>query len=447
MRRRRLLGGLAAGASLLAGCIGSTDDPGGGDGTGGTPTATADGTGPTASPDPEVRTLSVEEVVNVTSTATHALRLNDLGESPRGRLPALSELSDRRREVVEAAIDGVYRTDDVPDWLADFVGGTRFVRADGGHYRLSDTLPTYAVTAEAAEASSVSGRIADGEAYREAVTHDGVVMTGLVRIARREGIEFTHLWPSLREFVDEYDAVRYRGDVVRLSLSVDDPGPPYAVTAERVPPTALAEDPVWDATDAPADVRGILANATDADGVYRVDDPPAPLLEPLRANRFLYFEGRFYTTYVEDRGPVPVSMDATFADPTLDDDPARLRIALHNERDGPVSVFSGAPPPFGVLRYHPEGAPDDRRLLWSDAYAESTHVLTSGHTVDGVEDIGLSTEVAAGESVSQSFVVEDRSLAPGRYSVEGSVGVSVPGTNDGGGDGGSFDYRVVLAVE
>lgn len=422
MKRRPLLHAVAAGAVLVGGCIG---DPAGDDRATTTRTVTDGG-----------RSLSVANV----ETFAYALRLNDLGTSPHGPVPAVADLDDRERRVVEAAIAEGYETDDPPAWLRKFAGGTPFVQADGAFHRLDHTLPTYTVTAEAASESEVDGAIADREAYREAVTHDGRVTSGLLRVARREGYRLTYVWPSLRAFLDEYDAVRYRGDLLAVSLDVDDPGPPYEVTAEPASLSEVANGPVWDASDAPADVREVLAEATATEGIYPTHDLPDGLLGKLDANDYVHLDGRFYTTYVENREPLPVTLSARFEDGTLDDG-ATLRLALRNDADGPIQVMSGAPRPFGVLRFHPVSEAEPRRLLWTDAYEESSHVHTDGRQVKMVNSVGLNTAVAPGGEAARTFTVGDADLPAGEYVVEDDVHVDLSGE-----DSRTLPYRVTFVV-
>jgi hypothetical protein len=155
-------------------------------------------------------------------TFDHVVRLNDLGEDPRGKISAFSDLKSREREVVTAALDGTYETDDPPEWLREFASATPFVERTGTYYRLDDTFPTHRVTAEAVSESEVGGEIATYEEYERAVTREEYVTSGLLRIARREGIELRYVWPSLGEFFEKYDAARYHGEVLAFSVEVED---------------------------------------------------------------------------------------------------------------------------------------------------------------------------------------------------------------------------------
>jgi hypothetical protein len=434
MNRRRLLQVFGAGASLsAAGCLGSSNDGTSDPANTTTRTSTTGGTTTSAAG----RRVAVERV----ETFDYAIRLNDLGESPVGSVPTLDDLDERQREVVAAAIEGTYSRDDLPDWFVTFLSGTTYVEREGQYYRIDATLPTYTITASETTKSEVDGDIASYDEYENAVTHDGVVTSGLLRMAMESGgTELTSVWPKLREFLSTYDAVRYRGDVVAVSMTEDDPGAPYTVTAEQATLADVANGPVWEVSDADPELREVVRAAGRESGVYSLADPPAGLFEKLDAHEYVYLDGTFYTTYVENRGSLPVSLSASVPDATLGaDDDARLRLTLRNERDGPIEVSSGAPRPFGILYFHPEGG-DERYLLWSDAYEESEYVQTDGHDVKMVADIGLVTEVAAGETAARTFEIEQSDLPTGRYVIESGVGVSA------GDDGGTLPARVVFSV-
>lgn len=442
MKRRRLLQTFAASSIALAGCLDGrsrtvpesvsettrTTEP--------TRTTTTETTTTETTTDGG-RTLSVDRI----RTFSHAIRMNDLGRGPRGDVPAAENLSDRKREVVRTAIEGTYETDELPTWFVQFVDSTPMVREDATYYRLEHTLPTYTVTAKTVEESAVDGEIADFETYREAVTHDGRVTTGLVRIAAQEGITFVHVWPSLRDFLDRYDAVRYHDAVYDLAVAEDDPGPPYTVTAEEASLPEVAGKSVWNVEDAPEKLREIVRAAGGTEGLYPVDDPPEGLIENLDGHERAYLDGRFYTTYVEKRGPLPVELSASFPDATLADE-AKIELALRNRHEGEIRVDSGPPAPFGILHYHPVGNAEDRRLLWTDAYEESGYVGTDGHEITRWNPIGLVTRVGQGESVAHAYEIEATDLEAGEYVIAGDVGVSPKNQ-----DGGTFPYRVHFSVK
>lgn len=431
MDRRTLLRSSVAGLLATAGCLGTFDRAGPTDAESAETERATTGS-PTGTDGARLRVERVE-------TFTHALRLNDMGTTPLRSVTGFPALADRERDVADAAIDGTYETDGTPDWLVTFLSETPHVERGGTYYRLDHTLPTYAITAEAVPEDEVSGEIATFEAYREAVTHDGAIMTGLMRMAREEGgVEFTSLWPSLRSFLDRYDAVRFHGEVLDFSLSVDDPGAPYAVTATEVTMADVAGRSVWDASEESAAIREVVRAAGAESGVYAFDDPPEGLLEGLDSHDHVYLDGTFYTTYVEKREPLPVSMTAAFEG---DGSAARIRLTLRNEDDGTVQVMCGAPRPFGVVRFRPAGDAETSHLLWSDAYEESDHVHTDGRDVVAVNSIGLTANVPAGGEVSRAFSFDWDSIPSGEYTVEDDLGIGVAD-----GDGGTFPFRVVFRV-
>jgi len=221
-------------------------------------------------------------------------------------VPTIDSLSGRERDVAIAALNDGYEIDgeDLPDWLVAFVAETPYLRRNGTYYRPENDLPRHAITTETA----VDGRIADTDAYCEAVTHDGVRETTPLCRARNEGVTRMDLWPSLREFLRTYDAVRYRGFLLSVSLTVAGDGPPYEVTAERIPPTDPIDEPVYDATDAPDRIREVVRAAGRTAGVY-AGDLLAELLEAVATHQYVYLDGIFYWAGIENRGALPVDVE------------------------------------------------------------------------------------------------------------------------------------------
>ncbi|WP_137287472.1 hypothetical protein [Halorussus salinisoli] len=434
MKRRPFLHLAAGAAAATAGCAGTSD-------TSAEPThATASGTAPTrmavADDSPDDAALSVAGV----ETFDYVVRLNDLGDDPDGGVTAVSDLTDREREVVTTAIGGRYETRDPPQWLRKFASGTPFVERDGTYYRLENTFPTYRVTAETVPQSDVAGEVASYDAYERAVTHDGYVTSGLLRIARREGIELSYVWPSLDSFFETYDAVRYQGEVVSFSVEATDPGPPYEISATEVPVSEAVGGSVWNADGASERTRELLGRAGRASGAYGFDRAPADLLETLQSHQYVYLDGTFYTTYVEKRDPVPVSVAAEVRN-------GRLHLALRNDAETELRLSSGAPRPFGVVRCRPTTDSDasaSTRLLWTDAYADSDHVRTDDRRVELVNDVALVSTVAPGESVAETYAVP-ADLPPGEYVVEGSLGVRGASGQEND-DGSTVRYRVTFSV-
>jgi hypothetical protein len=456
MRRRPFLrlaaAGTATGTAGLLGALrssrGSDDATGPGAASGGTSTA-PDGSRLAATD----RTLSVRRA----ETVDHVVRLNDLGDDPRGQVTAFSDLSARERGVAASAIDGTYRTRDPPEWLCEFASATPFVERSGTYYRLDDTLPTYRVTAEIVAESDVAGEIATYDEYERAVTREEYVATGLLRIARREGVELSYVWPALRTFFETYDAARYHGDLLDFGVEVDDAGPRAELSATAVPVSEAVGGPVWRADAASERTRELVRRAGRARGAYGFDRAPAGLLDALENHRYVALGGSFYTSYVESDGEVPVSVSAAVRE-------GRLRLAARNDgTDGAsenggvgeggdaseddanaaVRLTSGPPRPFGVVRCRPaEDGEESRRLLWTDAYAASDRVRTAGRDVTATEDVALVSSLASGESVAEEYAVP-ADLPPGEYVVAGSLDVAGRGRTDSS----TVRYRVRFAIE
>ncbi|WP_132060033.1 hypothetical protein [Halorussus amylolyticus] len=433
MKRRPFLH-LAVGALATAGCLGAPDP------VAESPDSTTDAatrsetSGTTEMAASDGSPFAIERV----ETFDYVVRLNDLGGDPSGGITAFSDLGEREREVFEIARDEGYETDDRPEWLVRFASSTPHVERDGAYFRLEHTFPTTAIAAEAVAESDVDGEIASAEEYETAVTHDGRVMTGLLRIAREEGIDLTDVWPALREFLDTYAAVRYRGDLLALSVEVEDDGAPYTVSATEVPVSEAARGDVWNVSEEPEPVRDLVRSAGETSGAYGFGRAPDGFLDGLDGHEYIYLDGTFYTSHVEKRGSVAVSVAAEF-------DAGEVRLSLRNDADAERRLTTGAPRPFGVLRFHPVGDPEGRRLLWTDAYAESDHVRTEGREIQSVNDIALASALAPGESVSETYVV-DSDLSTGEYAVEGSVGVEKTGSPAGEGSS-NLRFRVVFSVE
>lgn len=434
MRRRPFLH-LTAAVVATAGCVGTSEVPDD-DRT----DADASDTRPVS--DDESTEMAVGDggpfSLEAVESFEYVVRLNDLGDDPSGAVTEFSDLTDRERAVAETAIAEGYETDDPAKWLVEFASSTPVVHRDGSYYRLEHTFPSYEVTAEAvADESEVEGAIASYDEYETAVTRDGYVMSGLLRIARREGVELSYVWPALESFFDDYDAVRYRGDVVSFSVAVEDPGPPYRISGSEMSASEAVGGSVWDANEASKSVRDLVRRAGRAQGAYGFDRAPEAFFEKLRSHEYVRLDGTFYTTYVEKRESVPLDATAEFAE-------GRLELAVRNEADEKLELNTGAPRPFGVVRCHPEGQSEGdsetSHLLWTDAYEENSHVETDGREIELINDIGLVTPLAPGESVSETYEVP-ADLPPGEYVVPLSFGVS-----QAEGNSLTVQYRVVFSV-
>jgi len=427
MRRRTAITGLATSLLGLSGCLGETATQ--------TETPT---TGSSATP----TTTSTESsglVITKTHTYSHAVRLNNLGASPIGQIPSIDSLSDREQAVVQAALDDTYTTDSVPNWLAKFLAETTYIRAGTDYHQLDSTFPTTTITATEKDRDAVSGEIATYETYETAVTHDGLARTGLLRSARQGGVELTYVWPSLQSLLESYEAVEFQGTVLSVSSTATDPSAPYTVTATSVSLSDLADGPVWRLSTASQSVQTFVREAAAESGLYAFDNPPEDALTHLREHRYVFVDGEFYTTYVEQAGTPPIAVQAS-PNPQTTDSQMGLQLTLQNSSSTAVQISSGAPTPFGVLRYHKQGDESRGGLLWSPAYEDSQYVQTEGRDVVSVNSIGLSSTIEANGSTGRSFTIDSRSISSGKYVIEGYVGYDIDEEN------GTVPYTVEFTV-
>ena len=379
----------------------------------------------------------------VTATAERfefGLRFNDLGDLSH-RYAAAADLAPEPRRVVEAAIDGGYETRAVPDWLRRFLAETRFVRYEGTFYRLDRSIPEYVVRPEVVPEDEAGGPVADAEAYEEARTSDWGMGCG-VTCARGDGggyetVRTAWLRPEMRAFLREYEYVRYRGGVVHVPLTVDDPGAPYSVTARPADEAAVFGGPVLDVSDAPAAHRDALCEAAVAPGASGADGLPDSLVARLRDAEYLRVDGTYYATYVSDVRTIPLAVEVRVTRPRLAPfDPAAFDLTLRNAGDRPVAVFSGEPMPFSVLSVRRAGDRGTARTVWSDAYRETGHVSTLGRRVLAVTGAGTTVTLGPGESLTTTY---ELGVGRGTWVVEDDVGAQFADGVGGGGGGNGTD--------
>ena len=429
MRRRTVCTGLATGLLGLSGCLGETAPQAD---TSATNSSQSSATTSTPASNSQ---LSITE----THTYSYAVRLNNLGASPRGDIPTIDSLPDREQTVVQEALDGTYTTESVSSWLADFIAETTYIRDELDYYRLDANLPRTTITAEPTDRDAVSGPITSSEEYRSAVTHDGLIRTGLLRNARQDGVELTYVWPSLESFLDSYAAVEYRGTLLSLSVTTTDPTAPYTVTATEVSLSELADGSVWQLSNASQSVQEFVREAAAESGIYAFDEPQGDVLQQLREHRYVYVDGEFHTTYIEQTGTPPMAVQATL-DPQAVDSAIAIRLILQNNSSTSARIMSGAPKPFGVLSYQKQGSESRAGTLWSPAYEDSRHVHTDGREITGVNAIGVTTTIPANGSTSRTFRIDPESLSAETYVIENSVGYDIDD------ESGTVPYTVEFSI-
>jgi hypothetical protein len=247
------------------------------------------------------------------------------------------------------------------------------------------------------------------------------------------------VWPSLESFLDSYAAVEYRGTLLSLSVTSADPGTPYTVTTSPVSLSDLADEPVWRLSTASQSVQEFVREAATESGLYAFDSPQENVLQQLREHRYVYVDGEFHTTYIEQTGTPPISVQAT-VDPQTADPEITIRLTLQNDSANAVRITSGAPKPFGVVSYHEQGSESRAGTLWSPAYEDSRHVHTDDRKITGVNAIGITTTIPADGSTSRTFMIDPGSLSPGDYVIEDSVGYDIDD------ESGTVPYTVDFSI-
>lgn len=173
------------------------------------------------------------------------------------------------------------------------------------------------------------------------------------------------------------------------------------------------------------------------DGEWRSDDLPDGLAALVERVDFFTGVGSDGTyTHVglalyrfDPDAPPAVEFDASVADPYVaPGDPGEVTLALTNASSEPRAVFSGTVPPFGVVTAE-RATGDGRFLLWRP-YEEEGCVFFDGDRW-GQCSIGITTELAPGETVSRTYEVLPSATGhhpaltvppgPGRYRVADSV--------------------------
>jgi hypothetical protein len=383
------------------------------------------GLGATAAVAGVERALFVHDLSLDVETFDFGLRCNDLGTT-LGEFTTFSALDDPERRVVEAAVAGAYETEHPPTWLRRFVHGTDYVRVDGRFYELSSTLPTYVVEPTAVDPASVDGPVASRERYRQLREREyGVSCALTCETADGDYRTVRTVWlrPETVAFLEQFDYVEHHGSVVRLDVRVEDPGPPYRVTARRVAAAAVRGGATVDIDDLPADSQADLRRAARTPGVTGVDDLAPAVVDTLRSHAYLRVDGRYYTTYLSDVRSAPlVAWGRVSRGETEPLDPASVELGVRNAGDSSIEVSGGPPMPFGVASAHPPDEPDHDRSLWSPAYRETGAITTLGRRPIAVLGIGQTATLAPGETLTTDY--EFGPLRPGTWLVDESVGVT-----------------------
>jgi len=502
MRRRDFIAVSSAFAALASGCLdalGETDDSTEGGNDNGEDGEQRPNEASGVNED-DAYTLSVgienpTYVVTTRSTFSHEMKdaknVDGFEEPARGYV----------REAVE---EGRADVEEPENGFLDALEGVRHVRDGDDVYALDYSLPEYVVTGSVADVSEneidkdrvvhVTDDIvrALGPDNRQIVMmRTSVVGGGRGKLETGE-YRTTSLSEELEEFLDGTDYIAVStsqnptvtDEYVELELSRED-SDEYYVEAERLTHEELFEvDEVRYPDELPDELAEVVCTAVE--GEYRGDSLPdgfedstgdayfliddeahrPELLEPdyddapvdVRAKvvdagigdteeavgeeTFEEYREEFEDAYESDDEEATERVVEDLWDEYRPDDGAVFELTLANTSEETVSVFSGAPAPFGVLHAETDdGDARNRRLVWSETYVENGHVNVSPRGL-AVNSIGLDTDVDAGDAETETYEV---GFAPGEYRIEETVDVSREPQVDG--DGEVYPYTVVLEVE
>ncbi len=371
------------------------------------------------------------------STFEYVLSMRSLGPDVGELVTAFGDLDGEARDPLETAMeDEQYGTDDPPPALREFFSRPeatpRYVSDDDTYYELDADLPVFIVGFEEVSPETINEEPATIEEFVEAISDDrgrrGAPVQELV-----EGGEYRtyRLDPKVASFVEENGYLETNETVGRIDIDTDDPGPPYEITANEVSAEVVHGGIVIELADAPFRIRDLVEEGIDRHRMG-LDTIPDALSDLVSSYDYVRVDDWFYEPVIEGTGPkhLPVELGAALLDDSIRPfDPARIELSITNTGKGKIGVFSGAPGPFGILRAESE---DGRLTLWSDAYAESDHVHTTGRSVSGANDIGIVTELDPGEIRTAVYEIGRWGLAPGTYLVDDSVGIERYVTDEDG---------------
>ncbi|SDR40030.1 hypothetical protein [Natronobacterium texcoconense] len=463
MHRRTVLA--TAGFAAVAGCIADPSNP-------------SPGTDPTPSETDEIPSTFDATLSFPSYVLSMSEQLAD--EASSGQITDFADLEEPVAETLEEAIDdGPYETEEADDDVLEGLFGLQYVERGGTVYEISYSMPEYVVSSRDVSEDEVdSDRTISamddtlrvmGVDNRETIRAVNAVLEPF-RGSTNEGGASDHdyratiLDDHLEEFLETYDYVVYPSDgddepepegYVELELDHEDPGPPYTVSVTEVTDEQRYGRPVVDVATYPDPAADALHAAAERRSL-RTDERPEGIDVALEDDAYVRIGDGVYEPALEsvDHDAVPVSLEITDVD--SDDRAFTLEVSADDE---PISLFSGAPEPFGVVGAYPvtedgDASTDDgRAILWTDTYEEDGHVHVGerdGEPSIGVNDIGITTRLEPGDSMSEIYEIRDEwGFEGGHYRFEDALSVEWGGDLEGPSDdteSSSYPFVVSLAV-
>lgn len=396
------------------------------------------------------------------TTYEYVLRVRERGT---GRADEVGSLEPAVRGPVRRAVEGEYATDDPPAALREYfddspAGERPIIRYEGSFYRLSGTLPVYVVRLEPVDTASDADPMTVKE-LSECMSEDDGYLDRPPLEAEQRPVRQHHLDPQFRDCVDRNPYLERSGGVYEWSITVDDPGPPYRIRAEQVPARDVAdvsEGTVgqWETLPETArtaietaegdGVSGSVPSVLDWDDALVTDSLPEAVVDAAERYDYVRRGDTFLSVKLTQASKLPLSVDVAVTDPEAREfDPAWLELSVTNHGEDSVTIKSGAPLPFGMLRAELAEADTSRTLrLWSRSYGDAGY----DHVFAGrVEDHSFAAHVetsalSSGATATTRYAVRRN---PGRLQTGEYHGLATFRVRRPDGEGG-IDRRTFPAV-
>lgn len=280
---------------------------------------------PAVDPPPEL----VVERNDETISNRYEIHLEKISDDELGELLSEDELTDQpviadlsavpsdARSPIESAIeDGKRELEEVPDPLARTVADHAYVRDGDAYYELAGEFPEYVLASEIHDRDAVDAEPGDETVLDlRDLRDESEAAYDMIVAAMRDEARRVALPPALKTVLDEYDYVWRQPTFVELSVTVDDPGPPYELRATPVSRadvlaeldetgTLIAVDDLSDA--ARREVRAALEDEDSHDvfnppALFEIDPVRRPEAELDHRQSYVVVEDAVYRPVIEDR--------------------------------------------------------------------------------------------------------------------------------------------------
>ena len=138
------------------------------------------------------------------------------------------------------------------------------------------------------------------------------------------------------------------------------------------------------------------------------------------------------SSLTSDAGLEPLDFEVTQRGETVTDD-APTEFVFELSTDGATATIeSGTPAPFGIVGLDAEAGSARPVYPWTERYVASDHVDTDGEDVVGAEDVGLTTRLSNGRTITRAYELSPDTprLDAGEYTLSESYDVSLKDASD-----------------